>query len=132
MGIESMLLDTHIFLWWLFDDERLPKKIKAFIQDINNPVYVSAASVWEIVTKFRLGKLPKADAVAVNVPVWIDKAGFQSLNIKPEHAQIAGSWNADHRDPFDRMLAAQALLEKMSLASVDKAMQVFAIKIMNE
>jgi len=132
MGIESMLLDTHIFLWWLFDDERLPGKIKEFIQDINNPVYVSAASVWEIATKFRLGKLPEAHAVAVNVPAWIDKAGFQSLNIKPEHAQIAGSWNADHRDPFDRMLAAQALLEKMTLASVDKAMQVFSIKIMSE
>ena len=132
MGIESMLLDTHIFLWWLFDDERLPGKIKEFIQDLNNPVYVSAASVWEIATKFRLGKLPEAHAVAVNVPAWIDKAGFQSLNIKPEHAQIAGSWNADHRDPFDRMLAAQALLEKMTLASVDKAMQVFSIKIMSE
>jgi len=125
-----MLLDTHIFLWWLFDDARLPTKIREYIQDINNPIYVSAASVWEISTKFRLGKLPEAASVAVNVPIWIEKAGFQPLNITPDHAQLSGSWNVLHRDPFDRMLAAQAKLEKMTLASVDSAMGNFGIKVL--
>ena len=126
-----MLLDTHIFLWWLFDDIRLPSKIKKYIQDVNNSIYVSAASVWEIATKYRLGKLPEASSVAENVPRWVEKAGFQALRITLEHAQLAGSWNVSHRDPFDRMLAAQAKLEKMPLASLDKSMQEFSIKIVS-
>jgi len=126
-----MLLDTHIFLWWLFDHLRWPVKIRKYIQNVNNYVYVSAASVWEIATKSRLGKLPEAVSVIKNVPAWIAKAGFQSLSITPEHAQLAGSWNVSHRDPFDRMLAAQAKLEKMSLASIDSAMHNFPIKVIS-
>lgn len=124
-----MLLDTHIFLWWLFDDTRLPANIKEYIQDIDNLIYVSAVSVWEISTKYRLGKLPEASSVAEDVPKWVKRAGFQALNVTLEHAQLAGSWNVSHRDPFDRMLAAQAKLEKMPLASIDAAMQLFSIKI---
>jgi len=128
MGITPVLLDTHIFLWWLFNSPRLPAEIKRVIEDISNPVYVSAASVWEISTKFRIGKLPEASSVAKNVPLWISKAGFQPLAITSEHAQLAGSWNVDHRDPFDRMLASQAQLEKMDFATVDPAMEIFPIK----
>lgn len=124
-----MLIDTHIFLWWLFDDSRLPGKIKKFIEDVNHPIFVSAASVWEIATKFRLGKLPEASSVAANVPQWIIKSGFRPLDITPEHAQLAGSWDISHRDPFDRMLAAQARLENFQLASIDKTMALFPIKI---
>jgi len=124
-----MLLDTHIFLWWLFDDARLPVKIREYIEDTDNSIYVSAASVWEITTKFRLGKLPEASTIAEDVPKWVEKAGFRALNVTLEHAQLAGSWNISHRDPFDRMLAAQAKLEKMSFASIDGAMKDFSIKI---
>lgn len=127
-----MLLDTHMFLWWLFDDSRLPGKIRKYIQNIDNSVYVSAASVWEIATKYRLGKLPEASSVAKDVPKWIEKAGFQALNVIPAHAQLAGSWNISHRDPFDRMLAAQARLEKMPLASIDSAMHNFPIEIVSD
>jgi len=127
-----MLLDTHIFLWWLFDDARLPVNTREYIQDIDNTVYVSAASVWEISTKFRLGKLPEASSVATNVPYWVEKAGFLALSVTMEHAQLAGSWNVSHRDPFDRMLAAQAKLEKMPLASTDIAMQDFLIEIIGD
>jgi PIN domain nuclease of toxin-antitoxin system len=124
-----MLLDTHMFLWWLFNDSRLPERISDHIQDINNAIYVSVASVWEIATKFRLGKLPEATSVAGNVPKWIIKAGFQPLAVTPEHAQLAGSWDIAHRDPFDRMLAAQSKLENYPLASTDKAMRCFPIEI---
>ena len=124
-----MIIDTHIFLWWLFDDARLPVGIKKHIQNINNPIYVSAASVWEIATKFRLGKLPEASSVAKSVPEWIIKAGFQPLDITPEHAQLAGAWDIPHRDPFDRMLAAQSKLENLAVASVDKAITLFPIKV---
>lgn len=131
MGIAPVLLDTHIFLWWLFDDPRLPSEIKSAVEDIRNPVYVSAASVWEISTKFRIGKFPEAASVAKNVPLWILKAGFQPLMIKPEHAQLAGSWKVSHRDPFDRMLAAQAKLEGMDFATSDTVMEIFPIRLLS-
>jgi len=129
MGRLKILLDTHIFLWWLFDDRRLGSNIKNEIANTENEIFVSAATVWEIATKFRLGKLPEASSVAENTPLWIDRAGFKALPITPEHAQLAGSWKVSHRDPFDRMLAAQASLEKLPLASVDKAFTEFNIKI---
>ena len=124
-----MIIDTHIFLWWLFDDSRLPARLKKYIRNINNPIYVSAASVWEITTKFHLGKLPEAASVAQNIPEWIIKAGFQSLDITPEHAQLAGTWDIPHRDPFDRILAAQSKIEDLTLGSIDKAMTLFPIKL---
>ncbi len=130
MAKVTILLDTHIFLWWLFDDNRLPAGIRVAIENIDNIIYVSSASVWEISTKFRLGKLPKAVSVAKNVPGWIEKAGFKSLSISPAHAQLAGDWDMVHRDPFDRMLAAQVQIDKMCLASVDKMLQQFPIEIM--
>ncbi len=126
-----MLLDTHIFLWWLFDDPKLSFNIRAVISDFNNPIFISSASVWEIATKYRLGKLPEASSVAENAPYWIEKAGFKPLSISPEHAQLAGSWDLDHRDPFDRMLASQAKLEDFCLISVDKALSSFPIKIIS-
>ncbi len=124
-----MLLDTHIFLWWLFDDPKLPTGIKEFVKDRNNAVFVSAASVWEIATKFRLGRLPDAAEVAKNVPEWIIRAGFESMPVTAEHAQLAGAWDLPHRDPFDRMLAAQAKLEKMPLATVDILLKDFPVEI---
>lgn len=124
-----MLLDTHIFLWWLFDAPELPAGLKEQLSDPRQPALVSAASVWEISTKYRLGKLPEAASVANNVSLWIEKAGFQPLSVTPEHAQLAGSWDMAHRDPFDRMLAAQAKLEKLPLASVDQALTAFPITL---
>jgi PIN domain nuclease of toxin-antitoxin system len=126
-----MLLDTHIFLWWLFDDPRLPPSIRQNLLDPEQTVLVSVASVWEISTKYRIGKLPKAKSVAKNTPSWIIRAGFQSLSITPEHAQLAGSWDTRHRDPFDRMLAAQAKLEDVSLASTDRSLNEFPIQVVN-
>lgn len=127
----TLLLDTHIFLWWLFADSRLPPEAKAIIEQPENIILVSSASVWEIATKFRIGKLPEAGKVAENVPQWIERAGFQSLAISSGHAQLAGSWDLPHRDPFDRMLAAQAKIEGIRLASVDHQLSLFPIKILN-
>jgi len=124
-----MLLDTHIFLWWLFDDPKLSQTLRVIIGDPIQPVFVSSASVWEISTKFRLGKLPEAASVARNVPRWIEQAGFNALPITPEHAQLAGSWDHQHRDPFDRMLVAQAKIEKIPLATVDRQLLDFGVKI---
>ena len=126
-----MLLDTHIFLWWLFDDPKLPSGIRMYLKNRNNEAFVSSASVWEIATKFRIGKLPDAGSVAKNVPEWIVKAGFEPLFITHEHAQQAGSWEHSHRDPFDRMLAAQAHIENMPLISVDDQIRMFPITVIN-
>ena len=126
-----LLLDTHIFLWWLFDDPAMPKRIRELLKNVENEAFVSVASVWEIATKYRLGKLPQAAAVAENVPPWIRRAGFIPLHMSPEHAQLAGIWDVDHRDPFDRMLASQARIEKLSLTSVDKHMALFPIDLID-
>jgi len=124
-----MLLDTHIFLWWLFDDPKLPGGIREFIRDRNHKIFVSAASVWEIATKFRLGKLPEASEVATDVPHWIITGGFEPMPVTIKHAQLAGSWDLRHRDPFDRMLAAQAKLERIPLATVDALLNAFPVEI---
>jgi len=131
VGKVALLLDTHIFLWWLFNDSQLPGGIRGAIESMGNTILVSSASVWEISTKFRLGKLPEASVVAKNVPLWIEKAGFQAISVNPGHAQLAGAWKMSHRDPFDRMLAAQAKLEKISLATTDRALSDFPIQILN-
>jgi len=131
VGKVALLLDTHIFLWWLFNDSRLPIGIRDVVECMDNTILVSSASVWEIATKFRLGKLPEASSVAENVPLWIDKAGFQPISVSPHHAQLAGDWKVSHRDPFDRMLAAQAKLEQISLVTLDRSLSNFPIQIVN-
>lgn len=124
-----MLIDTHVFLWWLFDDPKLSDNIKVRLKDQDQTVFVSSASVWEIATKFRLGKLPHAEEVAKDVPLWIEKAHFKALSINVKHAQLAGKWKQTHRDPFDRMLAAQAKIEEIPLATQDKALFDFDIDV---
>ena len=124
-----MLLDTHVFLWWLFDDPRLSANLREQIADPDLSIHVSTASVWEIATKFRIGKLPDAADVAQDTPAWIIKSGFTPLPISPIHAQLAGSWDIPHRDPFDRMLAAQSHIESLPLASNDPAMALFGIEL---
>ena len=124
-----LLLDTHAFLWWLFDDARLSGTARQLVADPSHRIFVSAASAWEISTKYRLGRLPEAGEVASDVPAWIEKARFDALPITVRHAQLAGGWEAAHRDPFDRMLAAQAHLEEVPLISEDAALKEFAIEL---
>ena len=111
------MLDTHAFLWWLDGDRRLPTRVRALIGEPANEVLVSAASVWEITIKARLGKLPRATEVAVDVPACIESQGFVPLSITVQHAQRAGALVGLHRDPFDRMLIVQAQAESVPIAS---------------
>ena len=112
-----LLLDTHAFLWWLDGDRRLHIRIRHLIGDPVNEVLVSAASVWEITTKARLGRLPGAGDVAADVPACIQSQGFVPLPITVQHAQQAGALGGPHRDPFDRMLIVQAHVESVSIVS---------------
>ena len=111
------MLDTHAFLWWLDGDRRLPARVRALIGEPANEVLVSAASVWEITIKARLGKLPRATDVAADVPACIESQGFVPLSISMHHAQRAGALVGPLRDPFDRMLIVQAQAEGVPIAS---------------
>jgi len=115
-----LLLDTHAFLWWLADDPKLPEAARIAIADPTHEVYVSAASAWEITTKFRLGKLPGAGALAADVHRRVLAEHFLPLAISVEHAQRAGALPIEHRDPFDRMLIAQAQADDLQLVSNEK------------
>jgi PIN domain nuclease of toxin-antitoxin system len=115
-----LLLDTHVLIWWLGNAAELTRRLRSAIADPVNDILVSSVSAFEITTKFRLGKLPSAALLATDVPGHVERAGFQELPLTARHAARAGLLPHPHRDPFDRLLAAQALVEGLPLASVDK------------
>ena len=123
-----LLLDTHAFLGWLDGDRRLSSRARRAVADQANAVLISAASAWEITTKARLGKLPGAADVAADVASCVASQGFLPLDMTLLHAQRAGSLRADHRDPFDRMLAAQSQIEDVALVSDDAAFDAFDVR----
>lgn len=123
-----LLLDTHAFLWWLDGDRRLSPRPRRLIADEVNAVLVSAASAWEITTKARLGKLPGARDVAADVVGCIANQGFVPLDITVLHAQRAGGLAGEHRDPFDRMLIAQAQLEDVAIVSDDAVFDRYGVR----
>jgi PIN domain nuclease of toxin-antitoxin system len=112
-----LLLDTHALLWWVLDAEGLSKKARSALKDFNNEVYVSAATAWEIAIKFRIGRLPEAESFVHSFGDNLRKLGFAELPISVEHAQRAGLLPGEHKDPFDRMLIAQAQTEGFQLIS---------------
>ncbi|MBK1699815.1 type II toxin-antitoxin system VapC family toxin [Thiococcus pfennigii] len=120
-----VLLDTHAFLWWVTDDPRLSADARALIGDEANGVLVSAASAWEIATKHRLGKLGSATEVVKRFGELVTADGFEHLAVSYLHASTAGSYPAAHRDPFDRILAAQSELEAIPLITRDPAFEEF-------
>ena len=104
----DLLLDTHAFLWWSEDNGRLSADAHQAIEDDTNLILISAASAWEIAAKYRLGKLPGAEALARDIPGAIASQGFDELPITVADAARAGALPGPHRDPFDRMLISQA------------------------
>jgi PIN domain nuclease of toxin-antitoxin system len=127
LGTVSHLLDTHALLWWLFDDRRLSRKATAILRNPNSRVLVSSASAWEIATKHRLGRLDSAEPLVRDFTGWMTKAGFSELPISSTHAVSAGAWDTKHRDPFDRMLAAQSATERLPLITRDPIFADFGI-----
>ena len=123
-----LLLDTHALIWWLAGDEALSRHAREAIADESNPVAVSAASAMEIATKFRIGKLPDAALLARDFEAVIAGQGFDELAISLRHARLAGEMNIAHKDPFDRLLIAQALAEDMVLVSNEALFDGFAVK----
>jgi PIN domain nuclease of toxin-antitoxin system len=122
---EALLLDTHVLIWWFAMPERLSATVLNCLAEPATTVWVSAASAWEIATKHRLGKLPTARVLLDDYETLLGGQGFQSLAITPRHGLRAGGYGVDHRDPFDRLLAAQAELNQLTLVSCDPAFQQF-------
>lgn len=123
-----VLLDTHALLWAAAYDELLSPRARHLLQPQRNEVYVSAASAWEIATKYRLGKLPLAQALVDDFVPVIRSAGYLPLPITLEHALRAGHLPAEHKDPFDRMIVAQSIHENMALISNDAQLDVFGVR----
>jgi PIN domain nuclease of toxin-antitoxin system len=119
------LLDTHCLLWWWNDDPRLSSAAREAIAEPDNEIWVSAASAWEIATKARIGKLADMPEAVTRYPLLMDRNGFMALAIGQNHALKAGKYRQLHRDPFDRLLAAQAMIEKMPLITRDPEFAAF-------
>jgi PIN domain nuclease of toxin-antitoxin system len=126
--LTRLLLDTHTLLWWLAGDTKLSMNAREAIGEDPGPVFVSAASIWEISTKHRSGKLPGASSIAGDLAGAVESQGFIGMPITIPHAQAAGALPGPHRDPFDRMLIAQAMLEELVLISNERAFDAYGVR----
>lgn len=122
-----VLVDTHVLIWAGLAPARIGKRAATRLADRSNEVFVSAASAWEIATKVRLGKLPGAEALERDFVDSVQEAGYTLLSITTAHALRAGRLPGNHRDPFDRMIAAQALAEDIPILSADPKLDSFGI-----
>jgi PIN domain nuclease of toxin-antitoxin system len=124
-----ILLDSHTFIWFLTGNLRCSARASEAIEATEATVYVSAASAWEIATKVRAGKWPEATEIANSLDKVLLERNFNALAVTVEHGTLAGFLPGDHRDPFDRMLAAQAIVEGVALVSADPAFRGFQVKL---
>jgi len=115
-------------LWWLSDDPALSKPARKFIAETKNTVVVSAASAWEIATKVRLGKLATATELAADFVGFVGREGFELLPISPDYAIRAGLLPGPHKDPFDRMLIAQAQAEGVPVVTNELVFDAYGVR----
>ena len=123
-----ILLDSHAVIWWFAVSERLSQAAGQAIGDDGNDVLVSAASAWEITTKHRLGKLPEAEALALNFMGAITSQDFEGLPLTVDDAARAGALPGSHRDPFDRLLIAQAQARNLVLISNESLFDRYGVR----
>ena len=123
-----LLLGTHAFIWWFEGSDRLPAAPRAAISDESNDVLVSAASAWEIATKHRLGRLVGVDTLALSIPEYIASQRFERLDVSVEDGVRAGGLPGPLRDPFDRMLIAQAISRELVLVSNETVFDSYGVK----
>ena len=124
----KLLLDTHAVLWYLLGDRKLSDAARIAIDSQANEVLVSAVSAMELSTKYRIGKLPETRNIAGRLAAVAAEWGFQELPISVEHGDIAGALDIPHRDPFDRLLIAQAQIERALLVSNETLFDQFAVR----
>ncbi len=123
--MNGFLLDTHTFIWAAQEAEELPQRIDDLLKDRGNLRYVSAVTAWEIATKARIGKLD--EQIAHEFYPYLKRAGYIELPVSIRHGSTAGAFIEAHKDPFDRILAAQTLHESLTLLSNDSKLDAFGI-----
>ena len=123
-----IILDTHALIWWFLDSQRLTRLAYQSIFENTNAVYVSAASVWEIATKYRIGKLPDAQQLVLDMQAYMASQNFVELPLTHADALRAGLLSGPVRDPFDRMLIAQALGNDMILVSNETLFDQYGVR----
>jgi len=123
-----LLLDTHALLWWYSDDSALPESCRKLIAQSDSSVFVSAVSAWEISTKFRRGRLSSASELVQDFGGYLDQENFLSLPVSYDHGIRAGMLPGPHQDPFDRMLIAQAEIEKLFIVSNEKIFDQYGVR----
>lgn len=123
----DILLDTHTFIWFFNGDEQLSFKARKLIEDLKTRKFVSIASIWEVAIKIGLKKL-FFDGNVSEVAELIEKNGFQILQISVDHTVAYEALELVHRDPFDRILVAQAMVEKMTIITKDDNIQKYIVK----
>jgi PIN domain nuclease of toxin-antitoxin system len=121
----AYLLDSHALLWWWFDPDRLSTAVRELLTNPAMPVLVSAATVWELSLKHHQGTLPELSSAIADLPGLLQADGFEALPISLAHGLRAGGYSQPHRDPFDRMLAAQAELDRLVLLTADPQLSTF-------
>jgi PIN domain nuclease of toxin-antitoxin system len=123
-----ILLDSHVFVWFVIGSRRCPASIHDLVSRSDVRAYVSAATAWELATKFRIGKWPEAGSIVTNLRHVLTTLRFEPLPVTLEHGRVAGLFDSAHKDPFDRMLAAQSQIEAMPLVTVDPKFATFGIE----
>lgn len=127
--MKRLLLDTHIWLWSISTPDRLGPDVSNLLEDNQNGLFFSAASAWEIAIKCRLGRIPLPEPPDKFIPPRLIRDGIEALPVEHQHACHVASLPDHHRDPFDRILIAQAQLERFSLITADKKFKDYDVKI---
>jgi PIN domain nuclease of toxin-antitoxin system len=123
------LLDTHAFLWWVTDQPRISQRVRGIIENGHNEIFVSAASGWEIIIKFQLGRLLLPEDPEGYLMEQIRRNAFQVLPIRMYHSLRLLALPSLHKDPFDRMLVAQAQFEKLPILTSDKQIACYPVEV---
>ena len=123
----KLLLDTHTFLWFVNDNPKLSNHLKDLIEDTNNVSYLSIASLWEMSIKFNLGKLTLDPNYEEFVDREVTTSAIQLLDIELEHLRVNATLPFHHRDPFDRLIIAQSIVEEIPIVSVDSAFDKYSV-----
>lgn len=127
----KLLLDTHVFLWYISGDERLPKSFEEAISNPDNTVYLSVASNWEIMIKYGLGKLPLPESPETYIPKYRELHRIESLPVTESSLHHLISLPDLHRDPFDRLIISQALSEDLTVVTVDREILRYNTSVLN-
>lgn len=126
-----LLLDTHVWIWMATDPDHLSVEHQALLTDPDTDVFLSAASIWELAIKHSIGKVKYTGNPAVQIPIHIGQTGVQMLSVNVEHALATTALPSHHRDPFDRILIAQARVESLTLMTADRRLAAYEVPLLN-